>query len=567
MPRERSNTLRKSSPNEIQVGDQVMVLCELQNREPMLAQIVEIKQVEINNKPSTSNVIKMEVDEQTTTEIIDTKKEEKREESINYEENKREAAEADILNGKQFLTRSQRRLNEDFRHVPKSYEDMDAYTRKLEMEHEQRTKVKNVEKVQFGDWEIDAWYFSPFPLSMVINKSKLYFCEFCLWYTSDQEIYTCHLLHRCKKRRPPGDKQIYEDRQASHLAVWEVKGSQYKEYCQSLCLLSKLFLDHKTLYYDVEGFLFYILCELDTNGEAHTVGHFSKELNSANNLACIMVLPPYQRNGYGKLLIQLSYCLSEREGIVGTPERPLSDLGKVSYRSYWWWVLIAVLDRELGSGRLEAGSISVNELSRLSGIHTLDIVDTFKALQLIKYWRGDHVVRISRKIKTKFYLQLKMSKAGRLESDTDPNTVTVLRKHQAPMKVLKSEAEINAAKKRGDAVDTNKKYFAGQNRQHKTDKNTAVLDAETEELHHERVPLSLGLAIQQARQAKEWTQKALATKINEKAEVIREYESAKAVPNQVILGKLERVLEVKLRGKEIGQPLAKKAAAAPAAKK
>nr|CAD2144536.1 unnamed protein product [Meloidogyne enterolobii] len=445
MPRERSNTLRKSSPNEIQVGDQVMVLCELQNREPMLAQIVEIKQVEINNKPSTSNVIKMEVDEQTT-EIIDTKKEEKREESANSEENKREvstsggeesqseskeregspetifyvhyvgtdrrldewvpksrilrqaAAEADILNGKQFLTRSQRRLNEDFRHVPKSYEDMDAYTRKLEMEHEQRTKVKNVEKVQFGDWEIDAWYFSPFPLSMVINKSKLYFCEFCLWYTSDQEIYTCHLLHRCKKRRPPGDKQIYEDRQASHLAVWEVKGSQYKEYCQSLCLLSKLFLDHKTLYYDVEGFLFYILCELDTNGEAHTVGHFSKELNSANNLACIMVLPPYQRNGYGKLLIQLSYCLSEREGIVGTPERPLSDLGKVSYRSYWWWVLIAVLDRELGSGRLEAGSISVNELSRLSGIHTLDIVDTFKALQLIKYWRGDHVVRISRKI-------------------------------------------------------------------------------------------------------------------------------------------------------------------------
>ena len=45
--------------------------------------------------------------------------------------------EVDALNGKQFLTRSQRRLNEDFRHVPKSYEDMDAYTRKLEMEHEQ----------------------------------------------------------------------------------------------------------------------------------------------------------------------------------------------------------------------------------------------------------------------------------------------------------------------------------------------------------------------------------------------------------------------------------------------
>lgn len=147
-----------------------------------------------------------------------------------------------------------------------------------------------------------------------------------------------------------------------------------------------------------------------------------------------------------------------------------------------------------------------------------------------------------------------MSKAGRIESDTDPNTITILRKHQAPQRVLKSDAQINAAKKRGDEVETSKKFFAGQNKQHKGDKNTAVLDAETEELHHEKVPLSLSRAIQQARQAKEWTQKDLATKINEKIEVIKEYESAKAVPNQTILAKLERVLGMKLRGKEIGQP-------------
>jgi hypothetical protein len=51
-------------------------------------------------------------------------------------------------------------------------------------------------------------------------------------------------------------------------------------------------------------------------------------------------------------------------------------------------VLIGVLDKELGSGRINAGSISVNELSRLSGIHMDDIVETFKTLQLIKYWRG-----------------------------------------------------------------------------------------------------------------------------------------------------------------------------------
>ena len=43
--------------------------------------------------------------------------------------------------------------------------------------------------------------------------------------------------------------------------------------------MAKLFLDHKTLYFDVEPFLFYILCEVDKQG-AHIVGYFSKEKES-----------------------------------------------------------------------------------------------------------------------------------------------------------------------------------------------------------------------------------------------------------------------------------------------
>lgn len=46
-------------------------------------------------------------------------------------------------------------------------------------------------------------------------------------------------------------------------------------YCQNLCLLAKLFLDHKTLYFDVEPFIFYILTEVNKQG-AHIVGYFSK---------------------------------------------------------------------------------------------------------------------------------------------------------------------------------------------------------------------------------------------------------------------------------------------------
>jgi hypothetical protein len=43
-----------------------------------------------------------------------------------------------------------------------------------------------------------------------------------------------------------------------------VDGNINKIYCQNLCLLAKLFLDHKTLYYDVEPFLFYVLTKNDS---------------------------------------------------------------------------------------------------------------------------------------------------------------------------------------------------------------------------------------------------------------------------------------------------------------
>lgn len=52
---------------------------------------------------------------------------------------------------------------------------------------------------------------------------------------------------------------------------------------------------------------------------------------------------------------------------------------------------------------------------------------------------------------------------------------------------------------------------AGQNKQHLVTKNTAKLDRETEELHHERVTLEVGKVIQKGRQDKGMTQKDLAT--------------------------------------------------------
>ncbi len=51
------------------------------------------------------------------------------------------------------------------------------------------------------------------------------------------------------------------------MSVFEVDGFEERLYCQNLCYIAKLFLDHKTLYFDVDPFLFYVLCEVDERGK------------------------------------------------------------------------------------------------------------------------------------------------------------------------------------------------------------------------------------------------------------------------------------------------------------
>ena len=118
---------------------------------------------------------------------------------------------------------------------------------------------------------------------------------------------------------------------------------------------------------------------------------------------------------------------------------------------------------------------------------------------------------------------------------------------------------LSQALKAGVPVEAEKKYSAGGNKQHASGIAAHKLDSnEIDSFHIDTVKMDVSRAIQQGRQDLGISQKELAQKINEKPQIVNEYEAGKAVPNQQILGKLERVLGIKLRGKNIGEKFERK---------
>tara|TARA_Y100000389_G_C17457900_1_gene519447 strand:- start:1257 stop:1586 length:330 start_codon:yes stop_codon:yes gene_type:complete len=86
--------------------------------------------------------------------------------------------------------------------------------------------------------------------------------------------------------------------------------------------------------------------------------------------------------------------------------------------------------------------------------------------------------------------------------------------------------------------------------QHRSNLHLPIAQASDEDFDKKvEISMDLRMRIQKARLANKMSQKELATAVNVKASEVTQYESGALKPNNQVLGKIERVLKVKLRGK------------------
>ena len=349
---------------------------------------------------------------------------------------------------------------------------------------------RSIHHIHLGSWQLDTWHHSPYPADY--QRDQLYVCEHCLRYTRSSTTMKRHAdigAGLCDGR--VAGRLVYDDAERG-VAVYEVDGggSDAAElYCQCLCLLSKLFIEHKTVYYDVNPFLFYILLlttppnansddsDSDSSGGGATVerlaAYFSKEKHTTehNNLACIVTLPHMQQKGYGRFLIQLSYQLTHHTAQAnpalhpaGGPERPLSQLAVITYTSYW----CDEAARTLSSARVGT-FLTLRDMAVATAIERSDLVVALGVLGVecvgeLSGGGGEVGVRVSRDVRQRMVRRVEEEEAKRVQRGDIVFDADCLRLEKDELRPLEEAAadsteELGEADKEGEMVEES--YEAG----------------------------------------------------------------------------------------------------------
>uniref|UniRef100_A0A8C2BSM7 Histone acetyltransferase KAT5 n=1 Tax=Cyprinus carpio TaxID=7962 RepID=A0A8C2BSM7_CYPCA len=224
------------------------------------------------------------------------------------------------------------------------------------------TRMKNIDCIELGRHRLKPWYFSPYPQELT-TLPILYLCEFCLKYLKSLKCLQRHLV-----RAVLGLNKIINTLPASYISYQKLENLLFCETC---------FMFSHVLYLCRSSYSYSSICHaLLVSGD-------------------VFIL--YLTDSITGIIIKFSYELSKVEGKTGTPEKPLSDLGLLSYRSYWSQTILEIL-MNLKSENGERPQITINEISEITSVKKEDVISTLQYLNLINYYKGQYILNLSEDI-------------------------------------------------------------------------------------------------------------------------------------------------------------------------
>lgn len=218
----------------------------------------------------------------------------------------------------------------------------------------------------------------------------LYVCPFCFRHTAQPAAMNIHITKCSMAHTLPGKVMYSHD----GTVIRKVRGFKYPLMCQNMCSAAKLFLEHKSVFYCLTQYDFYIAYQT-LDGIETPMGFFSRELGSweGNNLSVLCVFPCYQRRGIGSILVRFSYRLSQYEQTISGPERPLSAFGQRCYLRHW----ATRIGQAVVFGPLNGQShLTLRIISKATGFRTGDIVLALDHMGVLLLHKGSWAVDIER---------------------------------------------------------------------------------------------------------------------------------------------------------------------------